>query len=68
MKISIYIVMYVGTFKEWVSFYGFMGNESQPGTNKLREPFVPHYDSFPMNPEKKTPIPDINKAFNKDWF
>ena len=32
--------------------------------------FVPHYDSFPMNPEKKTLIPYtcIYNAFNKDSF
>ena len=28
--------------------------------------FVPPYDSFPMNPEKKTLIPYIYNASNKD--
>ena len=30
--------------------------------------FVPRYDSFPMNPEKKTLIPYIYNASNKDPF
>ena len=30
--------------------------------------FVPRYDSFPMNPEKKTLIPYIYNASNKDTF
>ena len=80
-----------------VFFSRFMGNESQCGTNKLREPrsgsraifcsalrfisheprkrdrssrdlFVPHCDSFPMNREKKTLIPYIHNASNKDPF
>ena len=28
--------------------------------------FIPRYDSFPMNPEKKTLIPYIYNASNKD--
>ena len=30
--------------------------------------FVPRYDSFPMNPDKKTLIPYIYNASNKDLF
>ena len=30
--------------------------------------FVQRYDSFPMNPEKKTLIPFIYNASNKDPF
>ena len=30
--------------------------------------FVPRYDSFPINPEKKTLIPYIYNASNKDPF
>ena len=48
-----------------VFFSGFMGNESLARNKQIgREPlrgsrdlFVPRYDSFPMNPEKKTLIP-----------
>ena len=34
----------------------------------LRDLFVPHCDSFPMNREKKTLIPYIYNASNKDPF
>ena len=30
--------------------------------------FVPHYDSYPMNPEEKTLIPYIYNVSNKDPF
>ena len=52
-------------YKEWVGFFWIHG-EWIVARNKqiVREPlrgsrdlFVPRYDLFPMNPEKKTPIP-----------
>ena len=36
-----------------VFFSEFMGNDSERGTNKLLDLFVPRSDPFPMNPEKK---------------
>ena len=47
---------------------GFMGNELERGTNKSGDLFVPRSDSFPMNPCKKTLIPYIYNASNKDPF
>ena len=63
--------------KEWVSF--FLGswdmNRSAEQTNRTRtakrfscDLFVPHCDSYPMNREKKTLIPYIYNASNKDPF
>ena len=56
-----------------VFFSGFMGNESELGTNTSCEPeevlticlFRAPIHS-PMNPEKKTLIPYINNVSNKD--
>ena len=50
---------------------GFMGNESERGTNKFMKRFsddlfVPPSDSFPMNPDKKTLIPYFYNVSNKD--
>ena len=52
-------------YKEWVSFFWVHGEwivarNKQIGREPLRgsrDLFVPCYDSFPMNPEKKTLIP-----------
>ena len=52
-------------YKEWVSFFWVHGEwivarNKQIGRELLRgsrDLFVPRYDSFPMNPEKKTLIP-----------
>ena len=52
-------------YKEWVSFFWVHGEwivarNKQIGREPLRgsrDLFVPRYDSFPMNPEKKTLIP-----------
>ena len=38
------------------------------GFRGSRDFFVPHCDSFPMNREKKTLIPYIYNASNKDSF
>ena len=64
------------TLKEWVSF--FLGswemNRSAEQTNRVNREavlvrfVVPHCDSFPMNREKKTLIPYIYNASNKDSF
>ena len=44
-------------------------NRSAEQTNRVnRDLFVPHCDSFPMNREKKTLIPYIYNASNKDPF
>ena len=51
-------------------------NRSAEQTNRTRtasrrgsrDLFVPHCDSFPMNREKKTLIPYIYNASNKDPF
>ena len=47
-------------------------NRSAEQTNRVnrgsRDLFVPHCDSFPMNREKKTLIPYIYNASNKDSF
>ena len=51
--------------KEWVSFFWVHGEWIVARNKQIeREPlrgsrdlFVPRYDSFPMNPEKKTLIP-----------
>ena len=47
-----------------VFFSRFMGKKDR----SLRDLFVPHCDSFPMNREKKTLIPYIYNASNKDPF
>ena len=60
--------------KEWVFFSGFMGewigmwDKQTAWTAKrfLDDLFVPRPDSFPVNPEKKTFIPLIYNASNKD--
>ena len=54
-------------YKEWVSFFWVHGEwivarNKQIGREPLRgsrDLFVPRYDSFPMNPEKKTLIPKM---------
>ena len=59
-------------FKEWVSFFlaSWEMNRSAEQTNRVNREacdlFVPHCDSFPMNREKKTLIPYINNASNKN--
>ena len=61
--------------KEWVGFFsGFMGEwigarDKQIAWTAKRfsdDLFVPRYDSFPMNPEKKTFITYIYNVSNKD--
>ena len=48
-----------------VLFSGFIRNESEQFLGGL---FVPHYLSFPMNPENKTLIPYIYNVSIKDPF
>ena len=58
--------------KEWVSFFWVHGEwivvrDKQIAWTAKRfsgDLFVPRYDSFPMNPEKKTLIPYIYNASN----
>ena len=58
--------------KEWVSFFWVHGEWIVPRDKQiawtakqfLDDFFVPCYDSFPMNPEKKTLIPYIYNASN----
>ena len=62
--------------KEWVSFFWVHGEwivarDKQIAWTAKRfsvDLFVPRYDSFPMNPEKKTLIPYIYNASNKEPF
>ena len=64
------------SIKEWVSFFWvhwelIVARDKQIAWTAKRfsgDLFVPLYDSFPMNPEKKTPIPYIYNASNKDTF
>ena len=44
----------------------FISNEPRKKDRSSRDLFVPHCDSFPMNREKKTLIPYIYNASNKD--
>ena len=48
-----------------VFFSGFMVHHAKRFSADL---FVPRYDSFPMNPEKKTLIPYIYNASNQGPF
>ena len=66
----------VPLFKEWVSFFWVHGEwivarDKQIAWTARRfsaDLFVPRYDSFPMNPEKKTLIPYIYNASNQGPF
>ena len=46
----------------------FISHEPRKKDRSSRDLFVPHCDSFPMNREKKTLIPYIYNASNKDPF
>ena len=46
----------------------FISHEPRKKNRSSRDLFVPHCDSFPMNREKKTLIPYIYNASNKDPF
>ena len=46
----------------------FIFHEPRKKDRSSRDFFVPHCDSFPMNREKKTLIPYIYNASNKDPF
>ena len=64
------------SIKEWVSFFWVHGEwivarDKQIAWTTKRfsaDLFVPRYDSFPMNPEKKTLIPYIYNASNQGPF
>ena len=65
MGIGLAFNVLIRLIKEWVSFFlGSWGMNRRAGqTNRVNR-----YDSFPMNPEKKTLIPNIYNASNKDTF
>ena len=46
----------------------FISHEPRKKDRSSRDLFAPHCDSFPMNREKKTLIPYIYNASNKDPF
>ena len=46
----------------------FISHELRKKNRNSRDLFVPHCNSFPMNLEKKTLIPYIYNASNKDPF
>ena len=61
-------------FKEWVSFFWVHGEWIGARDKQIAwtekwfsdDLFVPHSDSFPMNPEKNSLIPYIYNVSNKD--
>ena len=58
------VILGMSVFFPW--FVGFVARDKQIAKRFSGDMFIPRYDSFPMNQEKKTLIPYIYNASNED--